>query len=60
MTITELIPTVQGLSHTEKLLLLQILVAEAIVDHYAQNTQWQELSTGDIVLSTLTNPQPTK
>ncbi|MBT9317597.1 hypothetical protein [Leptothoe spongobia] len=118
MTITELIPTVQGLSHTEKLLLLQILVqelikaedihtesissnqtidgtyklvkdtlpiespivseqsiasltlqerqnflkqpleerqqllaqqAEAMADHYVQNTEWQELSTGDIV-----------
>lgn len=30
MTITELIPTVQRLSHTDKLLLLQILVQELI------------------------------
>lgn len=30
MTITELIPTVKGLSHTDKLLLLQVLVQELL------------------------------
>lgn len=41
MTITELIPTVQGLSHTEKLLLLQILVQELI---NAEDIQTESLS----------------
>ncbi|WP_299406504.1 hypothetical protein [Acaryochloris sp. IP29b_bin.148] len=102
MTITELIPTVKGLSHTDKLLLLQVLVqallqnegvtealsssfsqteqsiteastftleerrhflekplaerrrilaeqAEAIHDHYQQDSEWQDLMAGDIV-----------
>lgn len=30
MTITELIPTIKGLSHTDKLLLLQVLVQELL------------------------------
>lgn len=65
MTVPELIPTIQRLSHTEKLLLLQVLVQELLNTEgavqptvpesagvgavYKQTSDWQDLMAGDII-----------
>lgn len=53
MTITELIPTVQGLSHTDKLLLLQILVQELVK---AEANNAKQPSSNDAPITTADPP----